>query len=38
VTKTRDQYPFSVGDIPKGIYFLRVGDGVEEASFNIMEE
>jgi hypothetical protein len=36
--RSRDLYHFSVGDIPKGIYFLRVSDGIEQASFKIMKE
>jgi hypothetical protein len=37
-TKTRDEYFFSVGDIPKGIYLLQVSDGVETTSIKLLKQ
>lgn len=37
-TKTRDEYLLSVGDIPKGIYFLRVSDGKETTSIKLLKQ
>jgi hypothetical protein len=38
VTKTRDTYEFIIGDLPKGIYFLKVDDGIEQASFKLIKD
>jgi hypothetical protein len=38
VKKTRDTYEIIVGDIPKGIYFLKVDDGKETTSIKLLKQ